>query len=453
MTNSDGLNVGVANTVPNASKSAAIGSHNSVDEFSFSLGQFNSAYNYGTVFGYENQAHNGSLVGGSRSLTSPDSTISFLYGENNLAFGSFGVTIFGGYNSINQASPEIATGGWEDYSFIAGTDNEIQQGAGRWGIGNIVLGQYNSISTVSEGDATMQSSVLIGIGNRTSWSKAWAIGEGNIAQTETVTLGTYAEPVANASLIVGRGTSDSQRANGLVVFNDGTVSIPSGELLLGSNNVLTSTALPNAIGSYLGENHYLRKITDPAAVLGFGAFAAWGEGARAEGDSSLAIGFGAAALENDGIAIGAGALSSGETGVALGKEAYSSGESGVAMGYGTKNLSYASTALGVFNLGLLGNSMGWVDDDVLLEVGNGTGEIDRSNALTTLKNGQTTLTNRFWNPSIPTEVPSPGSPAEASGGEALVVEGHTRLRGNTVLEGKVILAQPQGDISMGVYAQ
>lgn len=101
----------------------------------------------------------------------------------------------------------------------------------------------------------------------------------------------------------------------------------------------------------------------------------------------------------------------------------------------------------------------WQWDQPLLNLGNGETSEDTnvtphsySSALITLKNGQTTLTNKFWDEAAPTGsllTETPGgdvvSPVQASHGEALVVEGHTRLRG------KVTIEQPQGDISMGIY--
>ena len=89
-----------------------------------------------------------------------------------------------------------------------------------------------------------------------------------------------------------------------------------------------------------------------------------------------------------------------------------------------------------------------MESDPLFEVGNGSAprggqeppSTTRSNAITTLKNGQTTLTNKAWkaDPNVaPTE--------DNSYGRALVVEG------NTVLNGNVTIAVPQGDISMGIY--
>lgn len=92
--------------------------------------------------------------------------------------------------------------------------------------------------------------------------------------------------------------------------------------------------------------------------------------------------------------------------------------------------------------------------DGLFRLGNGHGNTSstRSDALTVLKNGQTKLTNKYWRMSMDT---TPGDPNVAlsdppisetdSGGNALVVDGHT------VLNGKVIISVPQGDIFMGIY--
>jgi hypothetical protein len=90
----------------------------------------------------------------------------------------------------------------------------------------------------------------------------------------------------------------------------------------------------------------------------------------------------------------------------------------------------------------------------LFELGNGAPEYavdfwssNYSNAITTLKNGQTTLTNKAWlnRDSGISATADPSSATTDSGGEALVVEGHTRLKG------KVTIEEPQGDISMGIY--
>jgi hypothetical protein len=83
-----------------------------------------------------------------------------------------------------------------------------------------------------------------------------------------------------------------------------------------------------------------------------------------------------------------------------------------------------------------------VDTDPLFLIGNGSSASLTSNAIETLKNGRTTLKNKEWSSGSP--LAEPATPT-SSNGYALVVDGHTRLRG------KVIIEEPQGDISMGIY--
>ncbi len=65
------------------------------------------------------------------------------------------------------------------------------------------------------------------------------------------------------------------------------------------------------------------------------------------------------------------------------------GYEAVAMGLGTKADSYASTALGYYNIGG-GDPLNWAGTDPLFEIGNGFTPSYLSNALTVLKNGTIT---------------------------------------------------------------
>ena len=68
--------------------------------------------------------------------------------------------------------------------------------------------------------------------------------------------------------------------------------------------------------------------------------------------------------------------------------------------------------------------------------------------MTILKNGQTTLSNKAWvnrDPNLVSATEDPSPETTDSGGNALVVEGHT------VMKGKVIIEEVQGDISMGAF--
>lgn len=108
--------------------------------------------------------------------------------------------------------------------------------------------------------------------------------------------------------------------------------------------------------------------------------------------------------------------------------------------------SLSSVALGRYNvLDQMANPAGWVETDTLFSVGNGTGTQNnaRSSAISILKNGRTSLVNKHWNSQLP--LATPANASASSSGNALVVDGHA------VLNGKVTISQPQGDINMGIY--
>ena len=115
-----------------------------------------------------------------------------------------------------------------------------------------------------------------------------------------------------------------------------------------------------------------------------------------------------------------------------------SGEASSTIGWSLQNSYQTAVVVGSFNKAMAGSESTWQEDGPAFVVGNGNMS-GRSNAIETLKNGETTLVNKAWNPAVPLATPSAGDSAE---GRALVVEGHT------LLKGKVVIEQPQGDIPM-----
>ena len=164
--------------------------------------------------------------------------------------------------------------------------------------------------------------------------------------------------------------------------------------------------------------------TSGSEATGHGSLAmVWG---KASGRYASSLGLGSAAVGDRSIALGQGQ--------SLGTFSLSSGQNTIAD-------SYAEVALGLHNLASGGNPLVSQSQDPLLSLGNGSAILP-SNALTVLKNGETTLTNKFWDQALPSGIPSTPNSAE---GNALVVEGHA------VFKGKIVLIEPQGDISMGIY--
>ncbi|NOZ08720.1 MAG: hypothetical protein GXO91_07600 [FCB group bacterium] len=103
------------------------------------------------------------------------------------------------------------------------------------------------------------------------------------------------------------------------------------------------------------------------------------------GSRSVAFG-NAAASGNSTIAAGFGSLASGYVSTAFGYNSVASGSQSTSLGLFTLAASKASLACGRYNLGG-GSYSNWIDSDPLFEVGNGSDENNRHNALSILKNG------------------------------------------------------------------
>jgi len=165
-------------------------------------------------------------------------------------------------------------------------------------------------------------------------------------------------------------------------------------------------------------------------------------GGYTSGNSSTAMSYGFASGDSSTAMSSGSAVGHGSTAFSAGSAAgyYSTAMSGgsasgsysLAAGLYANASSYSSSAFGRYNT-TWGSASEWVETDPLLLVGNGSGEVElNSNAITTLKNGQTTLTNKAWKTG-----PSFEASAENSNGEALVVEGHAVLKGDLNLLGAV----------------
>lgn len=94
-------------------------------------------------------------------------------------------------------------------------------------------------------------------------------------------------------------------------------------------------------------------------------------------------------------AIGGKSNSNGIASFAAGQETYAEGDYSVSMGVGVKTYSYGSASFGTYNIGITGSATDWSGADPLFEIGNGTGNDDRSNAVTILKNGRTDISGQL----------------------------------------------------------
>lgn len=179
------------------------------------------------------------------------------------------------------------------------------------------------------------------------------------------------------------------------------------------------------------------KNWDPDSI-GNVSFAA-GYNTKATGDHSVAMGYNTSAEGRLSTAMGLGTKASGQRSTAMGGETEASGPASTAMGTHTEASGWASTALGLFtkasgraststgqrtiaeslasmalgryNLGG-GSPTAWIETDPLFEVGIGTNNLNRKNALTILKNGflglNTATPNALLEIKQPTNTPGAG---------------------------------------------
>lgn len=468
VTQTDGVNLGTSNTVPAASNSIASGSGNITANGSVAVGNENFADNYSIAFGDSSTANWGSLAGGGWNTIDPNCYYMTALGEGNYGGYSGSSVLLGTYNSM----------GLQWGSAAIGNSNVMQFPFSKSGTGNILLGQLNRIiATGSTAPSDLQGTVLVGTDNESSSTMAFAFGKGNIGQTDTVTLGTYAATVSNASLIVGKGTSSISRSNGLVVLRNGEVQIPGSLVVAGSPALSMNTAISSGFVNSSNFNTILANAIPPTSSAWTSAYIPRGNvtplagqttpgmlalgSSTASGANAVAMGLGVVASGYNSIATGGGtttasasyARASGYNSVASAQFATANGNTASATGWysfshgwGTSAKSTDETVFGRYNVESLPlSSTNTVNDlDGLFRIGNGSSASTRSDAITTLKNGQTTLTNKAWKENTGAPLGNPASTTD-SDGNALVVNGHT------VLNGKVIIAERQGDVSMGIY--
>ena len=281
-------------------------------------------------------------------------------------------------------------------------------------------------------------------------------------------------------------------ATGTTIFDSTDVSVVNGSLSVGGSPVLTegtggsfvqglgylktadfdstlAAATPPAGGSWASS--YVRRgntgtgtgwmTAGDAQATGANAIAsgssttlaagassiAIGSGVVVSGSSSLAQGLNLEVSGNYSLARGWNSKAMGNFSTAVGRNVEAHGTYSGAAGYYTKAESFGETVLGAYNnLDTSPSGDVWVNLDTLFRVGNGDAG-SRSDAVRVNKVGTTTITNRAWkgyvaNSESPLYVPAD---PQWGGSEALVVEGHTRMKGIVLIE------QPQGDISMGIY--
>ncbi|WP_367871231.1 hypothetical protein [Luteolibacter sp. Populi] len=251
----------------------------------------------------------------------------------------------------------------------------------------------------------------------------------------------------SAAVLAGQGFVTGTSLTGTLSAYVPKRSSATGSLALGSSQATGIHSLGAGLANATGAYSY---ASGGSNVTASGSYSmANGYLVTASGDYSTASGINAVASGSYSFAKGSGANATGANSAAFGTYSYAKGDYSFTSGSDIYADSLNETVLGKSGKRSLspGGSY-WYDLDGLFRIANGEYSSARSDALTVLKNGQTTVGNKYWriavaqNPSAALSNPSSLIDSE---GEALVVDGHTRLRG------KVVIEQAQGDISMGIY--
>jgi len=354
---------------------------------------------------------------------------------NTAKFDSLNVSIVGGSLMVggssvltaSSASGTLSAQGFITTSSLGNTLRNMSQ---------ISVGNTNTVNN------SAGSSMAVGMYNTVSGVNAFGAGY------MTISSGYYSFAVGNYAYATGDHS-----------FAAGTHSQAIGEGAFAGGYSTIAGRYAMAAGGY----------TEASGEYAFSV----GLGSKANGYTAMASGYNTKATGGASMALGYQTEANGQASLSAGYGSKANKGGSVAIGYGLIANTFSETVVGMYNNPI---PAFWPNGsnpvEAAFEIGNGTSDTDRSNAVVVLKNGQTTLSNKAWNASNPTLVTS--DPNFASG-NALVVEGHSNLKGNariegnstlngittlnglttvngnTVLNGTVLISQPQGDISMGIY--
>lgn len=296
------------------------------------------------------------------------------FGENTVAYGMNSLAT--GWNSSTNGAYATAMGYSNrsdgDYSFTVGSDNHTYNDY------TIAMGAFNS--------ATGDSSIVIGSNSNASAINAIAIGKYLTASGVNATaMGRNSTASGRLSFATGYGTTalgDTSTAMGSQTYAWGRSSVAMG-------------SRTQATGQYsiaLGNNG--KASGDNSTVMGYNSIAsgisstAIGYGNSVSGDYSTAMGQGNNAAGDNTTVMGQGSYATGNYATAIGQGNYASGDHAVAMGLQTKSKAYGGFTTGLFNDTAAATSTFYISStNRIFQIGNGTANNARSNAMTVLQNG------------------------------------------------------------------
>jgi hypothetical protein len=298
---------------------------------------------------------------GYRSIAMGDYSQAFGYKAN--AFGDYSTSI--GKNSIaGSKSAPLA-------------DNAFAFGNGTKATGN------DSYAFGSAAEASGTTSIAVGMGAKATNSNSLALGNGTIASgTNSTAMGYQSQSQGDKSIAIGSYYSFSFLIPIINLAGKGGSdgSSKGSELFLPIRPITSISTLSRVFNrGNIASGQY-------SVALGNGNLAQ--NGGLVFGSNSDALQFGAMAL-------GTSAAANQSNSVAIGYNTTSNGIYSVALGNNIEANSYGELALGQWAETATGTASSWDENDLLLSVGNGVNDANRSNAMTIYKNGKTILRGRY----------------------------------------------------------
>ena len=364
------------NSIASGVNSIAIGQGASANGTnSIAMGTGSSANFQAYAFGPSAKAV-GSFSMAFGNLSVSDGVSSVVLGQGNRSKADY--SLAAGAALIAQSAGGAVVGIWND-SANAGSISNFEGGNRIFQVGNgTALNRSNALTVLMNGKTGIGTTTPLGLLHVKNGAM---LADGNIGATPVSGAGRRMMwvPERGAFRI---GTIGENKPNLWDADSIGENSLAGGFNSVASGN--TSTAI--------GGN---------AAATGNNAVAL-GQEVRASGTNSVAIGYYTKATGNASTAIGFNNLASGSVSTAFGYSTIASGNSSASFGYQSiasgylsfatgrwvKAKNYAGTAIGQYNdTASIGNAENSIPENRLFQIGNGTADNARSNALTVLQNG------------------------------------------------------------------
>jgi hypothetical protein len=405
---------------------------------------------YSTISGGEDNTATTfhSTVSGGRSNTASSSCTTVSGGENNTASTSYS-TVSGGRSNTASGTYSTILGGESNtasgrYSVVVGRNNNATS------LSEIVLGQY-ALEQAGNPLNFEGSDRLFAIGNGTASnarsSALTVLKNGNTTIAGTLTLGDITIPNTDGTagqVLVTDGSGElSWAAASLTHFTESTYLydtkngvklVPNHaeadvDVVIGRKGTGALLAnQPDGLASG-GNNRGLGAI-DLQTSRGVNTQVASGDDSNILGGinntasgfrSSVVGGFNNTSSGQYSLSSGRQTNASGDYSVALGHTNTSSGDFSIALGFENTSSSFGETTIGLYATNAVGNAFLHVPSDRLFAIGNGTAWDARSNALTVLKNGNTTIAGTLTLGDI--TIPN----TDGTAGQVLVTDGSGEL--------------------------